>query len=105
MAALINYDYPGNVRELENAIEHAFVLCNGEHILPEHLPPRFQQTPVTKISSQGTFTLSELEAMHIIEALRRNNWNKTLTARELDIGRSKLYRKIIEYSIKIPDTK
>lgn len=105
MAALINYDYPGNVRELENAIEHAFVLCHGEYILPEHLPPRFQQTPVTRVSSQGTFTLRELEAMHIAEALRRNNWNKTITARELGIGRSRLYRKIIEYSIKIPDKK
>jgi transcriptional regulator with PAS, ATPase and Fis domain len=105
MAALINYDYPGNVRELENAIEHAFVLCNDEHILPEHLPPRFQQTPVIKTSSQGAFTLRELEAMHIIEALRRNNWNKTIAAKELGIGRSKLYRKIIEYSIKIPGVK
>ena len=105
MAALINYDYPGNVRELENAVEHAFVLCHNEYILPEHLPPRFQQTPVTRVSSQGTFTLRELEAMHISEALRRNNWNKTITARELGIGRSRLYRKIIEYSIKIPDKK
>ena len=105
MAVLINYDYPGNIRELENAVEHAFVLCHSEYILPEHLPPRFQQTPVTRISSQGVFTLRELEAMHIAEALRRNNWNKTITARELGIGRSRLYRKIIEYSIKIPDKK
>jgi len=105
MAALINYDYPGNVRELENAVEHAFVLCNSEYILPEHLPPRFQQTPVTRVFSQGAFTLRELEAMHIAEALRRNNFNKTITAGELGIGRSRLYRKIIEYSIKIPDKK
>ncbi len=103
MAALINYDYPGNIRELENAIEHAFVLCHGEQILPEHLPIKFRQIAKGKPSSQGVLSLRELEAMHITEALKRNNWNKTLAAKELGIGRSRLYRKLKEYGI-IPDT-
>ncbi len=105
MAALINHDYPGNVRELENAIEHSFVLCRGEQILPEHLPLKFQHTAERKHSPQGVFTIRELEAMHITEALKRNNWNKTIAAKELGIGRSRLYRKIEEYGITIPDKK
>jgi len=105
MAALINHDYPGNVRELENAIEHAFVLCRSEQIFPEHLPPKFQHVTEKKSFPQGTLTLQELEAMHIAKALERNNWNKTLAAKELGIGRSRLYRKIEEYGIKTPDKK
>ncbi len=102
MAALIHHDYPGNVRELENALEHAYVLCRGEQILPQHLPPTFQHTPEKQLSSQGMYTLRELEALHITEALRRHNWNKTAAAHDLGIGRSSLYRKIQEHSIHIP---
>ena len=103
MAALIHHDYPGNVRELENALEHAFVLCRGEQILPQHLPPNFQHTPEKQLSSQDMYTLRELEALHITDALRRHNWNKTAAAHDLGIGRSSLYRKIQEHSIHIPE--
>ena len=102
MAALLHYDYPGNVRELENAIEHAFVLYRGKQILPQHLPPNFQLTPEKDLSPRGIYTLRELESLHITEALKRNNWNKTAAAYELGIERSRLYRKIKEHGINIP---
>ncbi len=100
MAALINHEYPGNVRELENAIEHAFVLCRDDRIMPEHLPPIFRRTAVENPANEGIPTLKELEARYITEALRRNHDNKAVTARELGIGRSSLYRKIREHGIR-----
>ena len=103
MAALLHHDYPGNIRELENAIEHAFVLCREKQILPQHLPPNLQHTLEKDLSSRGIYTLSELEALHITETLKRNNWNKTAAASELGIGRSRLYRKIKEHGINIPE--
>jgi len=102
MACLIHHDYPGNVRELENAIEHAFVLCRGEMIFPEHLPARFRKDTVEKIT-QGRegLTLQEIEALAITEALRRTGGNKVEAANDLGIQRSTLYRKIKEYRITV----
>ncbi|MCE5249020.1 sigma 54-interacting transcriptional regulator [bacterium] len=100
MAALLEHDYPGNIRELENAIEHAFVLCAGTVILPEHLPPQFRKkTAVPSLTQESGFSLRDIEARAITEALRCNNGNKASAARALGIGRKTLYRKIEEYGI------
>jgi len=99
MASLLAHDYPGNVRELENAIEHAFVLCQGVQILPRHLPPHILPQDETPFSSENVQSLRELEAFHIAEALRRHGGNKSAAARELGIGRSRLYRKLRENGI------
>jgi len=93
MTALMLYDWPGNIRELENAIEHAFVLCNGNmiglHHLPDHLMPKDQSRSVP-----SGFTLREIEKRAIEQALERNDWKKMATARELGIDKNTLRRKI-----------
>jgi PAS domain S-box-containing protein len=96
LAALRKYPFAGNVRELENAIEHAFVMCHDHEILPEHLP-----LSIMKVSSavNGVTPQKRNEKEVIAEALRRNNGNRTRTARELGLHRSTLWRKMQIYRL------
>jgi len=98
MACLIAHDYPGNIRELENALEHAFVLCGGALILPTHLPEQIGRIN-GRPSHDTRLTMREIEKIAIEEAIRRNGGNKSAAARELAIGRSTLERKVKEYDI------
>jgi PAS domain S-box-containing protein len=101
MAILMQHDFPGNVRELENIMERAFVLCRGTVInarhLPEQLRPSQRGGQIEQIKS-----LDELEARFIGEALRRNGWNRLATARELGIHKTTLWRKIKRLGIELP---
>ena len=102
LSVLMAHDYPGNVRELENIIEHAFVLCRGSLIEPQHLPPALQEkvSGLPRSARAGSrkgksgLTLRELESIHIADALRRHNGNRTAAARELGINASTLFRKL-----------
>jgi PAS domain S-box-containing protein len=95
LAILMAHAYPGNVRELENIIEHAFVLCRGGLIEPQHLPPALHSV-LGKVPRRlkTALTLAELEAIHIHDALRRHHGNRTAAARELGINASTLFRKL-----------
>jgi transcriptional regulator with PAS, ATPase and Fis domain len=97
LAALMNYDFPGNIRELQNFIERAFVLCRSGLIRLEHLPEHVR--PSTTVSPGAGTTLEEMERSLIINALRRHGGNRDEAARELGIHRSTLYRKIRRYRI------
>ncbi|MCK4236710.1 MAG: sigma 54-interacting transcriptional regulator, partial [Candidatus Krumholzibacteria bacterium] len=101
MAILMGYEYPGNVRELENIIEHAFVLCRGGAIRAEHLPENLRPAAQEAITAAPS-SLDELEARFITEALRRNNWNRQATARELGLHKTTLWRKIKSLGIELP---
>ncbi|MBN1293451.1 MAG: Fis family transcriptional regulator, partial [Candidatus Latescibacteria bacterium] len=103
LVALYSHDYPGNIRELENAIEHAFVLCRDKIIRPEHLPSQFKQKAAGDDSITGVATLDEIEKKAIIDALRRNHYNRLAASHELGIDKSTLYRKIRNYDIQLPD--
>jgi PAS domain S-box-containing protein len=91
LGILINYTYPGNVRELENIIEHAFILCKWTHIQKEHLPSNLsdQKKPVEEKKS-----IRKLEEEHIINTLQKCGTNLTKAAKELGIHRTTLWRKL-----------
>lgn len=105
MAILLDHDYPGNVRELENIIEHAFILCRSGLIETQHLPPSLRDdAKLGPVQRQRGVTLRELEAMHIADAIRHHGGNRNAAARELDIHPSTLFRKIKTLGIELPDT-
>jgi len=100
-AALLAYDYPGNVRELENIIEHCFVLCEGEIIEVRHLPASVRPALKTdKMQSSQPATIKQMEIILITQALRRNKGNKTAAAKGLGIDKSTLFRKMKAFDIK-----
>ena len=101
MALLMGYGFPGSVRELENIIEHAFVMCKGEMIELRHLPPELiESSKETAIrEKEVSKPLQTAEAEAILKALERNKGNRLRTARELGIDRSTLWRKIKRYGI------
>jgi PAS domain S-box-containing protein len=101
VAALMLHDWPGNVRELENAIEHAFVLCLDGIIRLHHLPARVVPQGGLPLGATG-LSLREAEKRTIVQALERNQWKKMATARELDIDKNTLRRKIKRLGIVEP---
>ncbi|MGD2124025.1 MAG: sigma 54-interacting transcriptional regulator [Gemmatimonadota bacterium] len=98
LAAFRRYAFPGNVRELENAIEHAFVMCHDEEIRVEHLP-----VVITRHSAatNGVTPKKHTEKEVILEALRRNQGNRSKAARELGIHRTTLWRKAKMYGLEV----
>ncbi|MBR9985668.1 MAG: sigma 54-interacting transcriptional regulator [Desulfosarcina sp.] len=98
IATLMLHEWPGNIRELENAIEHAFVLCREEIIrvacLPDHMLPPSALNPIAP-----GLTLKEIERRAIQQALDRNRGKKVATAIELGINKNTLRRKILRLSI------
>jgi PAS domain S-box-containing protein len=100
-AALLAYDFPGNVRELENIIEHCFVLCEGEIIEAKHLPLSVRPDLKNESAQDSEpATIQQMEIILITQALRRNKGNKTAAAKELGIDKSTLFRKIKTHGIK-----
>jgi PAS domain S-box-containing protein len=105
MLRLMAHDYPGNVRELENIIEHAFVLCRGGLIEMHHLPPELcPASTLGKANQTDTKTLKAMEKLMIYDALRRHQGNRRRAAKDLGIDYSTLYRKIRTLKIDPPAT-
>ena len=103
LACLVSYDYPGNVRELQNMIEHAFILCKSGLIEPHHLPENICLFRSMESSGRDeTMNMKDLEAVFITNMLRRHQWNRIKTARALGIHKSTLFRKIRALNIQIP---
>ncbi len=104
MAILMRHDFPGNIRELENILEHAMVLCQGGRIQTEHLPDflsnrAFQPGDSPKLEEEP---LKQVESVFIKAELEKNDWNIAQTARALGIHRTTLWRKIQKYNLKKP---
>jgi transcriptional regulator with PAS, ATPase and Fis domain len=105
MAVLMRYDYPGNVRELENAIEHAFVVCGGSIIEREDLPPHVlgerlpAATPAPDTAARSLGPLQGAESIVIRETLDRHRGNRTRAAADLGVSRNTLWRKMRLYGI------
>ena len=98
---LMEYDYPGNIRELENIIEHACVMGQGTRIRLAHLPPEFNPRSEKLIVDKevNRHPLQSFERQLIQETLEKNNGNKLLTAEELGFHRSTLWRKLKKYNL------
>lgn len=107
MNILMRYDFPGNVRELENIIEHGFVLCRGSIIKREHLPPELLQSDVDidKIKQTESTPVTESidEQARIITTIRNCGGIISKAAEELGMHRSTLWRKIKRYHIDISE--
>jgi PAS domain S-box-containing protein len=102
MERLMEYDFPGNVRELENIIEQAFVLCRGGLIEMHHLPPELRPEGLSPRTGAGPLSLEAMERLLIREALERHHGNRRQAARELGIDPSTLYRKMKALDIPKP---
>jgi len=100
---LTEYDYPGNVRELENIIRRAVVLCRSAHIMPEDLPTKLAPREEPPIPKGKILPLKEAmrvwERRLILEGLRATGGNRKETARRLGINRTTLYNKMREHKI------
>jgi len=104
MGALMRCDFPGNARELENTIEHAFVLCRSGLIEVRHLPQEMiEDSGFAMAAARPGASLRSIEILHIADALRRHNGNRTEAAEELGIHPTTLRRKIKKLGIDVPE--
>ncbi|MBQ7969740.1 MAG: sigma-54-dependent Fis family transcriptional regulator [Treponema sp.] len=104
-AAILKYDWPGNIRELRNCVECAVVMCNGEEITLEDLPASVRESVEDKnIIIPHGITLDEAEKIIIRNTLTMEGGNKTKVAQILGIGRKTLHRKLQEYGMETEQT-
>jgi len=104
MARLMEHDYPGNVRELENIIEQAFVLCRGDLIELNHLPLELRPQAIGGRDEHQSMSLQAMEKFLMTETLQRHHGTRTQAARDLGINVRTLLRKIQTYRIEIPES-
>ncbi|MDX9834137.1 MAG: sigma 54-interacting transcriptional regulator [Desulfobulbus sp.] len=108
LARLMAHDFPGNIRELENIIEHGFILCDGDRIGLHHLPPALHK-PTPAAGPVAVAAPLPMRAVHaateeavILAALERNNYNRQAAARELGMHKSTLFRKLKKLNLDLP---
>lgn len=94
---ILSYNWPGNIRELKHTIEKAIILCESNTLTTEDFV--FDKLSNNSSDLDKPISLEEGERIIIQNALNRNNWNISETAKELNVGRQTLYRKIEKYDI------
>jgi transcriptional regulator with PAS, ATPase and Fis domain len=101
---LTAHDYPGNIRELENIVEHAWVMCGGGVIEPRHLPAELtgHEVEIPARTSARTPGFDTLEAEYIRQVLRRHKGHRSRAAEELGVHRTTLQRKMKKLGIEVP---
>ncbi len=104
MATLMDYEFPGNVRELENIIAHSVVLCSTGTLEIQHLPSNILPQSLTPSTpSTKPMSLRDMESFHIMNSIRQHHGNRTAAAKALGIHPSTLFRKIKELNLDLPD--
>jgi two-component system response regulator HydG len=98
MQMLMDYSWPGNVKELENSIQHAFLLAEGEVIKRELLPSRILDEVLTE-KNEGITSFEENEKRFLMKVLQECNWNKLQVSKQLNVSRSTLYSKLKKYNL------
>jgi len=105
MARLMNYEFPGNIRELQNVVERATILCRGDWIEADCLPAELLSVNLDESPAETPRTqtpLHEAESATILRALRENDGHRGRTAAALGIDKSTLWRKMKKYAIDFP---
>ena len=107
VSLLMAHDFPGNIRELENIIEYATVVCKGGWIGVEHLPDDFRRKTgvgegVGVGKTPGDLSWRRVERDFLLESLKRNHWNRAATAAALGIHPSTLWRRIKRLGLSLP---
>ncbi|MBN1155547.1 sigma 54-interacting transcriptional regulator [candidate division KSB1 bacterium] len=103
LSILMMYDFPGNVRELENILEYSYILCREDIIQVNHLPDKFKRkTSGNNETDEEPLTLKAIQKRAIEKVLIKNNWKRMATARELGIDKGTLRRMIERLKIKTP---
>ncbi|MEW5735302.1 MAG: sigma 54-interacting transcriptional regulator [Thermodesulfobacteriota bacterium] len=104
MEILLNHDYPGNVREMENILEHALIICQGGEVEMRHLPlylqkdaPRIREQAPAEGQARDAVQKAERDAL--VEALRKHNGNRGEAAKALGMDRTTLWRKMKRHGI------
>lgn len=107
MRLMVKYDWPGNIRELRNAIEYAFVLARGKSIQPEHLPEKIigyapgQNLNRDRIVAVDHVVSGSTEKKELLDALQAADGNQTKAAQILSVSRVTVWKRIKKYQIKI----
>jgi len=106
LSLMMAYDWPGNIRELENAIERAFIVCNEGRIGIRHLPEELTaHTMPTGADVDVRSAHDILDTQAILAALERNRFNRSAAARDLGVHKTTLYRKMKKLGISLPRKK
>ena len=104
---IMDYNWPGNVRQLESAIERAILLCEGEQLGVEDLPVEIRQQAAPaaafsfKLPPEG-ISFDEVEKSLIVQAMEQTNWNITRAAKMLDLSFRTLQYRLEKFGIKKP---
>lgn len=108
LPVLMAHDFPGNIRELENVMEYATLVCKNDWVGIEHLPNylrpsvREMEKEIAADHQVEELSWDDLERRYIHEALRKNKWNRARTASQLGIHTTTLWRKIKRLNLEIP---
>ncbi len=109
MKLLVGLDWPGNIRQLENTIHRAIILCQGRSLRPEHfstlMTPSEEQVPTTLNDLKATKkklreqSVETIEKNFILEALKRNNWNVSRAASDVGMQRTNFHALLRKYNL------
>jgi DNA-binding NtrC family response regulator len=103
LACLMAHDYPGNIRELENIVERALILCHSGQIEQAHiLPSLCPSLSPDSLAKPDPDSFKQVEAAFLMNALRQNDWSRLKTARQLGIHKTTLFRKMKSLGLEAP---